>query len=80
MAGFHGIEIRTIPAPLRMTAASECLRFEQESFGALHQMLSGLDDAGKKAAWDEIARELAKFDGPNGFEGPCELVVGVGVK
>jgi SAM-dependent methyltransferase len=79
-AGFHSLETRTIPAPLRMTASSECVRFERESFGALHQMLNGLDDAGKKAAWDEIAQELAKFDGPNGFEGPCEMVVGVGVK
>ena len=79
-AGFHGIEIRTIPAPLRMTGSGECVRFEQESFGALHQMLHGLDAAGKQAAWDEIARELAKFDGPSGFEGPCEMVVGVGVK
>ena len=79
-AGFHPVVTRRIPAPLRMTASSECLRFERESFGALHQMLSGLDEAGKKEAWDEIARELARFDGPNGFEGPCEMVVGVGVK
>ena len=79
-AGFHGIEVRTMAAPLRMSTSSECVRFEYESFGALHQMLSGLDAAEKQAAWDEIARELAKFDGPNGFEGPCEMVVGVGNK
>lgn len=79
-AGFHSIETRTIPAPLKMTRSSECVRFEQESFGALHQMLSGLDDAGRRAAWDEIERELARFDGPDGFEGPCEMVVGVGVR
>jgi SAM-dependent methyltransferase len=79
-AGFRSIETRMIPAPLRMAASSECVRFEQESFGALHQMLNGLDDAGRRAAWDEIAEELAKFDGPNGFEGPCEMVVGLGVK
>ena len=79
-AGFRKIEIKAIPAPLRMTRSSECVRFEQESFGALHQMLSGLDDIGKKEAWDEIEQELAKFDGPNGFEGPCEVLVGVGIK
>jgi SAM-dependent methyltransferase len=79
-AGFHGIEVRTIPAPLRLATSSECVRFERESFGALHQMLSGLDDAGRAAAWDEIARELGKFEGPDGFVGPCELLVGVAVK
>jgi hypothetical protein len=55
----------------------EMAGLEQESFGALHQMLSGLDDAGQKAAWDEISQELAAFEGPKGFEGPCEMVVGV---
>jgi SAM-dependent methyltransferase len=79
-AGFHGIEVRTVPAPLRLRTSAECLRFEQESFGALHQMLSGLDEDGRQAAWDEIATELARFEGPDGFEGPCELVVGVGVR
>jgi SAM-dependent methyltransferase len=77
-AGFHGVETRTIPAPLRMPVSSECVRFEQESFGALHQMLNGHDAAARRAAWDEIARALAQFDGPHGFEGPCEMVVGVG--
>jgi SAM-dependent methyltransferase len=79
-AGFHGLEVRTMPAPLRMATSSECVRFEQESFGALHQMLGGLDEAGKAAAWAEITRELAKFDGPYGFEGPCQMVVGAGVR
>jgi hypothetical protein len=38
-----------------MTAA-ECLRFEQEAFGALHQMLGDLDAAAKAAAWAEVAQ------------------------
>lgn len=79
-AGFRNVDVQTVSAPLRMKDSQECLRFEQESFGALHQMLSGLHEAEKTAAWEEIARELGKFDGPNGFEGPCELLVGVGVK
>lgn len=79
-AGFHDIEIRIVPAPLRMPAASDCVQFERESFGALHQMLAGLDEPGRQAAWTEIERELEQFQQPTGFEGPCELVVGVGVK
>jgi SAM-dependent methyltransferase len=77
-AGFGDIEVRAVPAPVRMRSASECVRFERESFGALHQMLSGLDDGGREAAWQEIATELAKFETPAGFVGPCELLVGVG--
>lgn len=79
-AGFRDVESRTVPAPVRMSSAAECVRFEKESFGALHQMLAGLDEAGRNEAWQEIEHELGAFEGPSGFEGPCALVVAVGVK
>ena len=79
-AGFLNIQTRVIPAPLRLTSASECVRFERESFGALHQMMSGLSEAEREETWREIEQELGQFEGTEGFEGPCELVVGAGVK
>ncbi|HXZ04838.1 MAG TPA: class I SAM-dependent methyltransferase [Ktedonobacteraceae bacterium] len=79
-AGFSDIQTRVVPAPLRMTSAAECVRFEQESFGALHQMLAGLNDEERKAAWEEIEQELSKFEGYDGFEGPCEMVIAIGIK
>ena len=45
-------------------ARAECVRFERESFGALHQMLTGLDADAQAAAWAEIARELEPVRGP----------------
>jgi len=79
-AGFSRVEVEVVRAPLRLPSAEQCLSFERESFGALHQMLSGLDDAGRAAAWAEIHAELRRFEGPDGFEGPCELVLAVGTK
>lgn len=79
-AGFREVRVEKVAAPLRMKSAEECLRFEKESFGALHQMLSGLDEAGRQAAWDEIAAALRQFETPHGFEAPCELVVAAGVR
>lgn len=79
-AGFKNIQSKVVSAPLRMSSAADYVRFAKESFGALHQMLSGLDQAGKDAAWEEISQELSKFEGPLGFVGPCEMVVGVGTK
>jgi SAM-dependent methyltransferase len=79
-AGFRNVEVRVVAAPLRMASAAECLRFERESFGALHQMLGGLDEAARDAAWQEIERELARFEGEQGFEAPCELLVATGTK
>ncbi len=79
-AGFENVEARRLPSPLRLRSAAECVRFERESFGALHQMLAGLDDAGRDAAWHEIEEELQRFEGPDGFSGPCEMIVAVGTK
>jgi SAM-dependent methyltransferase len=79
-AGFNHVESRLVPAPVRLRSAAECVRFEKESFGALHQMLSGLDAAGREAAWAEIEQELRAYEDASGFEGPCEMVVAVGVK
>jgi hypothetical protein len=80
-AGFRDVKVERVSAPLRMKSAAECLRFEQESFGALHQMLSSLDPAAREAAWTEVGSALAEFeDAREGFVAPCELVVAVGTK
>jgi SAM-dependent methyltransferase len=79
-AGFRDVKCKTFAAPLRMSSAAECVRFERESFGALHQMLSGLDEQARTAAWGEIAARLRQYEHDGVFEGPCEMVVGVGVK
>jgi len=79
-AGFRDVQTRLVPSPLRMPSAAECVRFERESFGALHQMLSGVPEAERPSVWEEIERELKVFEGADGFVGPCEMIVGVGVK
>ncbi len=79
-AGFTELEVRAIEAPLRLPSAEECLRFERESFGALHQMLSGLAEPEREAAWAEVGAALKQFEGPDGFNAPCRLLVGAGTR
>ena len=79
-AGLREVETRTVASPLRLPSAAGCVRFERESFGALHQMMSGLSQPEREAVWGEIEEELRRFEGPNGFEGPCEMLVGAGAK
>jgi len=74
-AGFREITVEAVPSPLRMPSAADCVRFERESFGALHQMLSGLPGEEQDAAWTEIEEALRQFDGADGFAGPCEMLV-----
>jgi SAM-dependent methyltransferase len=77
-AGFVDVVAVRVDAPVLLDSAAECVRFEQESFGALHQMLAGLSEADRAAAWAEIAERLAAYESSEGFAGPCELVVVAG--
>jgi SAM-dependent methyltransferase len=74
-AGFRDVVVHAVPSPLRQPSAAECVRFERESFGALHQMMTGLTPAEREAAWDEITHELTRFEQQEGFVGPCEMLV-----
>ena len=79
-AGFRDIQIQSISAPVRLPSAAEFVHFARESFGALHQMLAALSEAERESTWEEIEQELREFEGPNGFEGPCTVLVAAGVK
>jgi SAM-dependent methyltransferase len=80
-AGFREIEVQVVSAPVRMASAGECVQFERESFGALHQMLAGIQsEAERESVWAEIEQELQQFETSSSFEGPCEMLIGVGVK
>ena len=79
-AGFSDVTVGALPAPLRLSSAEECVRFERDSFGALHQMLARVSPQERQAVWDEIQAALARFEAPDGFVGPCELLVGSGTK
>ncbi len=79
-AGFINVKAVLVDSPLLMSAAKDCVQFEKESFGALHQMMSSLTDSEKESVWNEIEQELRKFETEKGFVGPCEMVVAVGTK
>ena len=79
-AGFRDVTVGALDAPVRLASAAECVRFERESFGALHQMMAALPDGEKAQVWRDIEVRLAEYETPDGFVGPCELLVVSGVK
>jgi SAM-dependent methyltransferase len=74
-AGFTDVVVQVVPSPLQLPTAADCVRFERESFGALHQMLGNVPEAERPGVWDDIERALSRFETSNGFEGPCEMLV-----
>lgn len=80
-AGFREVVVRKVDSPVCLPTAAECVRFERESFGALHQMMANLDDSEREGTWEEIEQTLARFETPeHGFVGPCEMLVGSGTR
>ena len=77
-AGFDDVEVTTVPSPVLLSSAAECVRFQRESFGALHQLMAGLTDEEREDTWREVEDALSRFEGPDGFVGPCEMLVGAG--
>jgi hypothetical protein len=63
-----------------LPSAAECVRFERESFGALHQMMAALSESERAETWKEIETALGKYETEEGFVGPCEMLVGAGTK
>jgi len=79
-AGFRDVTVQAVPAPVRLASAAECVRFERESFGALHQMLSGVPADRRPEVWAEIEAALRRYETSDGFVGPCELLVAAGTR
>lgn len=79
-AGFGDVEVHKVDSPVRLPSAADCVRFQRESFGALHQMMARLTPAERDETWDEIEKELRQFQTRDGFAGPCEMLVGAGTR
>ncbi len=79
-AGLVDVTVTAVPSPVRMPRAADCVTFERESFGALHQMLAAVSEEERSAAWREIEEALTQYEGADGFDGPCEMLVVSGTK
>lgn len=79
-AGFRDVAVEAVDSPLLLSSAAECLRFEKESFGALHQMLAGVPQEEREDVWAEVEDGLRQYETASGFVGPCELLVGSGTR
>jgi hypothetical protein len=48
--------------------------------GDIRELMNRLNETDRERAWAEIAEQFKRFEGPNGFEVPGEVLVGVGMK
>lgn len=74
-AGFEFAVVRAVPVPHRATRAEQFVQVAREAFGGLNTMMAHLPEAAQRAAWDEIALDMRRFESASGFEvgGECLL-------
>jgi SAM-dependent methyltransferase len=79
-AGFLNVSVQALPIQRRFPSAADAIRRMRNSAGDVREVMSRLNDADRELAWAEIEQQLRQFEGPNGFEAPGEMLIGVGTK
>ena len=79
-AGFLNVSVHAVPIQRRLPSAADAIRSMRNSASNVSDLMSRLNDAERELAWTEIEQQLRQFEGPNGFEAPGEVLIGVGTK
>jgi SAM-dependent methyltransferase len=79
-AGFLNVSIHTAPIPRRFPSAADAIRNMRNIAGDLRELMSRLNEAESERAWVEIEEQFKRFEGPNGFEAPGEVLIAAGTK
>src|SRR5262249_21820256 len=78
-AGCREVSVRAVPARRRFPSLAEAMQYARGPL-PLRELMARLSRADQEQAWAEIERALAQFAGPQGYDSPCELLIGVGTK
>ena len=80
-AGFTDVATEPISAPFQLPSARDYLDFVRTSASPIVQILGPLNPEAREAAWADMEEQLEVFQLPDGgWEGPNELLLGVGTK
>jgi len=79
-AGFRDVAAQSVATLRRYPSAADAARDQRVSFVALHPYFAGLGEPERERAWAEVARALRRFEGPDGYAAPGEVLVAVGTR
>ncbi|HEY7221236.1 MAG TPA: methyltransferase domain-containing protein [Candidatus Binatia bacterium] len=77
---FLNVSVRAVPIERRLPSADAAVENMRKGAGDTRELMNRLNEADRERAWAEIAEQLKRFEGPNGFEIPGEVLIGVGTK
>jgi SAM-dependent methyltransferase len=79
-AGFNGVSIHPGTIRRRYSSLQDAIQGMKGSSAALHDLMVKLSEADQDRAWEQIEKGLSQFAGPDGFDAPGEVLIGVGTK
>ena len=79
-AGYQNVSVHAAPIPRRLPSAAAAVGNMKKAAGDLKELMTQLKQADREIAWAEIEEKFKRFEGPNGFEAPGEVLIGVGTK
>jgi len=79
-SGLCDVEVHRATGMRRYASVGEALRRMQEASLHIRGWMSRLTEAQREQAWQDTARELHRFEGPNGCELADEWLIAIGTK
>ena len=79
-ADFLNMSVRAVSIRRRSPLAAAAVENMRKSASDTREVMNRLNEADRECAWAEIAEQFKRFEGPNGFEIPGEVHIGVGTK
>jgi ubiquinone/menaquinone biosynthesis C-methylase UbiE len=78
-AGFRDVTVHTVSTRRRFPSLSDAMQFARGPL-PLRELMIRLSPSEQAQAWTEIEQALAQFVGPSGYDSPCEVLIGLGMK
>ena len=79
-AGFQNVSVHAAAILRGFPSAAAAVGNMRKAAGDLKELITELKEADREIAWAEIEEKFKQFEGPNGFEIPGEVLIGVGTK
>ena len=74
-AGFLEIATTKVAAPFNLPTVKDYMNFMRTSAGPVVQIVKSMDPATAEAAWADMEKALGRYQRPDGWEGPNELLL-----
>jgi ubiquinone/menaquinone biosynthesis C-methylase UbiE len=79
-ASFRDIAVYEVSTRRRFPSLAEAMHYAKESPLPLRELMVQLSPAQREQAWAEIENALQQFAGSDGYDSPCDLLIGIGTK